>query len=116
MPADARSGAGEGPGGQAPDPGPPEAPPPAVDDLLAVVAHSLLSSVAVIVGGTELLDKHWADLPEAQRSELLASMRHQARHVAGVLEHLLRLGGRPLVEVLGALQDGTGDPGRAPAG
>ena len=77
---------------------------PAGDDLLAVIAHSLLSSVAVIVGGTELLSRHWGDLPEEERTELLASMRSQAGHVAGVLDNLVRLGDPQLIEVLDGLQ------------
>ena len=77
---------------------------PAGDDLLAVIAHSLLSSVAVIVGGTELLSSHWAELPEDQRTELLVSMRSQAGHVAGVLDNLVRLGDPQLIEVLDGLQ------------
>lgn len=77
---------------------------PAGDDLLAVIAHSLLSSVAVIVGGTELLSSHWAELAEDHRTELLASMRSQAGHVAGVLDNLVRLGDPQLIEVLDGLQ------------
>lgn len=89
-----------------PSPAPVAAPDatPAGDDLLAVIAHSLLSSVAVIVGGTELLSSHWAELPEDQRTELLTSMRSQAGHVAGVLDNLVRLGDPQLIEVLDGLQ------------
>lgn len=84
------------------------------DDRLAVIAHSLLGSVAVIVGGTELLSSHWAELPEAQRTELLASMRSQASRVAGVLENLVRLGDPELVEVLDGLQDHAAGPAGTP--
>ena len=85
---------------------------PAGDDLLAVIAHSLLSSVAVIVGGTELLSSHWSELPEDQRTELLSSMRSQAGHVAGVLDNLVRLGDPQLIEVLDGLQHpAVGPPG-----
>ena len=90
-------------GSSFPAPAAPEAA-PAGDDLLAVIAHSLLSSVAVIVGGTELLSSHWAELPEEQRTDLLASMRSQAGHVAGVLDNLVRLGDPQLIEVLDGLQ------------
>ena len=89
-------------GSSFPAPAAPEA--AAGDDLLAVIAHSLLSSVAVIVGGTELLSSHWAELPEEQRTDLLASMRSQASHVAGVLDNLVRLGDPQLIEVLDGLQ------------
>ena len=76
---------------------------PPNDDLLAVIAHSLLSSVSVLVGGTELLHSHWPDLGEGQRGELLRTMRDQARHVAGVLDNLVRLGDPHLIEVLDSL-------------
>jgi len=89
-------------------------PAPATEDLLAVVAHSLLSSMAVIVGGTELLSNHWAEIPEAQRTDLLASMRSQARHAAGVLENLVRLGDPELVEALDGLQELGAGPAGAP--
>ena len=86
------------------------------DDLLAVIAHSLLSSVSVIVGGTELLSSHWSHLGERQRTELLVSMRNQARHVAEVLDNLVRLGDPGLIEALeGLTHDEEGGPSPAPA-
>ncbi len=78
----------------------PPAAPAGDDDLLLVVAHSLLSSVAVLVSGTELLRAHWAELGDDQRTELLTSMHTQSTHVAGVLENLLRVGDPRLVEAL----------------
>jgi hypothetical protein len=78
----------------------PGAPPPN-DDLLAVIAHSLLGSVSVIVGGTELLSTRWSELGERTRNELLVTMRGQARHVAEVLDNLVRLGDPHLVEGAG---------------
>lgn len=89
---------------------------PAGDDLLHVVAHSLLSSVAVIVGGTELLSAHWSELADDRRTELLASMRSQAKHVAGVLEHLVRLGDPRLVEALDECSGATADRPTPPPG
>jgi len=84
------------------------------DDLLAVIAHSLLSSVSVIVGGTELLSAHWADLPSDDRASLLASMHTQARHIGDVLGDLMRLGDPLLIETLdGLTADDVTDP---PAG
>jgi signal transduction histidine kinase len=74
------------------------------DDLLAVIAHSLLGSVSVIVGGSELLSTHWEDLPEERRTELLVSIRNQGRHVAAVLDNLIRLGDPGLIEALDGLQ------------
>ena len=88
---------------------PPPAAEPAPDDLLAVIAHSLLSSVALIVGGTELLSGHWHELPEDRRVELLGTMRSQARYVADVLDNLVRLGDPQLIEALDGLQHLDGD-------
>ena len=110
MPVDATSTASST--GSSP-PAPAAAPPersPAADDLLAVIAHSLLSSVAVIVGGTELLSRHWRELPEDQRTDLLTSMRSQASHIAGVLDNLVRLGDPKLIEVLDGLQHPASSP------
>ena len=92
--------------------------PPPNDDLLAVIAHSLLSSVSVIVGGTELLSTHWSHLGERQRTELLVTMRSQARHVADVLDNLVRLGDPHLIEALEGLthdEDGGAASATAPA-
>lgn len=74
------------------------------DDILAVIAHSLMGSVSVIVGGTELLTSHWGELPQEERLELLVTMRGQARHVADVLDNLVRLGDPSLIEALDGLQ------------
>ena len=85
--------------------------PPPNDDVLAVIAHSLLSSVAVIVGGTELLSAKWSQLGERERNALLHSMQGQARHVAEVLDNLVRLGDPHLIEALDGL--GNDDDGHA---
>ena len=90
--------------------------PPPNDDLLAVIAHSLLGSVAVIVGGTELLSARWSELGERERKELLVSMQGQARHIAEVLDNLVRLGDPHLIEALdGLTHDGEGHANGAPA-
>lgn len=88
---------------------------PQSDDLLAVIAHSLLSSVALIVGGTELLSSHWPELPEERRTELLDTVRDQARYVAAVLDNLVRLGDPQLIEVLDGLQHHNGGTGPSEA-
>lgn len=85
---------------------------PKGDDLLAVIAHSLLSSVALIVSGTELLSSHWSELREPERTELLATVREQARYVAAVLDNLVRLGDPQLIEVLDGLQQHSGETPR----
>ncbi len=92
------------PGGAVAAPG---AAPPDGDDLLAVIAHSLLSSVSVLVGGTELLSTHWAELPADDRASLLTSMHTQARHIGDVLDNLVRLGDPRLVEALDGLTVGN---------
>ena len=89
--------------------------PPPNDDLLAVIAHSLLGSVSVIVGGTELLSTRWSELGERRRNELLVSMQGQARHVAEVLDNLVRLGDPHLIEALdGLTHDGDARTSEAP--
>ena len=91
--------------------------PPPNDDLLAVIAHSLLGSVAVIVGGAELLTAKWSQLGERERNALLSSMQGQARHVAEVLDNLVRLGDPHLIQALdGLTHDVDGRPSGAPAG
>ena len=73
------------------------------DDLLAVMAHSLLNSVGVIVGAAETMKVHWSRLDEAIKIELLDKIIQQSALVTGVLGDLVR-GGRPeLVEALDEL-------------
>jgi signal transduction histidine kinase len=63
---------------------------PAVDELFAVVGHSLLNSMSVIKGLTEILHDPSTDLDEARRDEILARIIAQAAHASGVLTHLVR--------------------------
>ena len=72
------------------------------DALLAVVAHSLLGSMSVVVGALETVQQHWDRLPEETRSQLLGDASIQARYVSDVLRDLLR--GLP-PEVIAALDD-----------
>jgi hypothetical protein len=98
--------------------------PPPNDDLLAVHRPLAPRLGAVIVGGTELLSTRWSELGERRRNELLVSMQGQARHVAEVLDNLVRLGDPHLIEALdGLTHDGDartseapGRPGRLRAG
>lgn len=76
------------------------------DDLIAVVAHSLLNSMAVVSGNAMTLLEHWARLDEGQRTDLLTRIVTQASHVNGVLTDLVR-SGRP--ELIDALESLTGD-------
>jgi K+-sensing histidine kinase KdpD len=75
------------------------------DDLLAVVAHSLLNSLAVISGNAETLVQHWALLDEKTRRELLERIHTQAAHVVGVLTDLVRSGSPEVVDALEHLHD-----------
>ena len=74
------------------------------DDLLAVVAHSLLNSMSVTSGNAETLMEHWERIDEATRREFLERIVTQANHVVGVLTDLVRSGRPELVEALELLQ------------
>ena len=74
------------------------------DDLLAVVAHSLLNSVSVISGNALTLAEHWDRLGEPDRRQLLERIITQAAHVSGVLTDLVRSGNPELVAALEELQ------------
>jgi K+-sensing histidine kinase KdpD len=76
------------------------------DDLLAVVAHSLLNSMAVVTGNAETLLEHWARLDDDQRADLLRRIVMQARHVNGVLTDLVRSGRPELLEALEQIRAG----------
>jgi K+-sensing histidine kinase KdpD len=73
------------------------------DDLLAVIAHSLLGSMTVIVGSAEMLETHWSVLAEDVRCDLIAKIRTQSAHVSGVLGDLVRLGDPEMIEALDSL-------------
>ena len=72
------------------------------DALMAVVAHSLLGSMSVVVGAVETVEQHWERLGEDTRRQLLVDAGIQARYVSEVLRDLLR--GLP-PEVIAALDD-----------
>ena len=72
------------------------------DALLAVVAHSLLGSMSVVVGAVETVEQHWERLGDDTRRQLLVDAGIQARYVSEVLRDLLR--GLP-PEVIAALDD-----------
>jgi K+-sensing histidine kinase KdpD len=74
------------------------------DDLLAVVAHSLLNSMSVITGNALTLEEHWERIDEPTRRELLQRIVTQSSHVAGVLTDLVRSGDPQLVAALEELQ------------
>ena len=81
------------------------------DDLLAVVAHSLLNSMAVVSGNAMTMLEHRARLSDEQVVDLLERIVTQASHVTGVLTDLVRSGRPELVEALEQMTNGD-----APAG
>lgn len=60
------------------------------DATMAVVAHGLLSSMALINGSAELLTERWDDLDDARRKRLLDNVCSQAAFVIEVLKDLAR--------------------------
>jgi signal transduction histidine kinase len=78
------------------------------DDLLAVVAHSLLNSMSVISGNAETLAEHWERIAAETRLEFLDRIVTQSAHVVGVLTDLVRSGRPELVEALERMQNGDG--------
>ena len=77
------------------------------DDLLAVVAHSLLNSMSVISGNAETLAEHWDRIDAATRVQFLERIVTQSSHVVGVLTDLVRSGRPELIEALERLQQGS---------
>jgi signal transduction histidine kinase len=73
------------------------------DDLLAVMAHSLLNSVGVISGAAETMKIHWGRLDDSIKIELLEKIIQQSALVTGVLGDLVRSGRPELVEALNEL-------------
>lgn len=57
--------------------------------MVAVVAHSLLSSMAVIAGAADTLVDRADRLSPEQTSALLEMIEGQATHVSGVLRDLV---------------------------
>ena len=74
------------------------------DDLLAVMAHSLLNSMGVISGAAETMKIHWDRLDDKLKFELLEKIIQQSGLVTGVLGDLVRSGRPELVEALDQLR------------
>lgn len=71
---------------------------PEADATVAVIAHALLNSMAVITGTiATMID---ADLSPERRRDLLARALGQAEHVTGVLQDLVRGMNPGLVDAL----------------
>jgi hypothetical protein len=75
------------------------------DDLLAVMAHSLLNSMGVIAGAAETMKVHWDRLDDTIKVELLEKILAQSALVTGVLGDLVRSGRPELVEALDHLTE-----------
>jgi K+-sensing histidine kinase KdpD len=73
------------------------------DDLLAVMAHSLLNSMGVIAGAAETMKVHWGRLDDSIKVELLDKIIQQSMLVTGVLGDLVRSGRPELVDALDEL-------------
>jgi PAS domain S-box-containing protein len=58
-------------------------------EFLAVTAHELRTPVGVLGGSAEMLAKHWADLSEEERGEILHGMTTSARRLRRLLGDLL---------------------------
>lgn len=54
----------------------------------AVLAHTLLNSIAVVRGGTELLARHHESLPDAERHEWYRRIDDHAEFIAIALERM----------------------------
>ena len=61
-----------------------------VDATVAVVAHGLLNSMAIISGAAATLQDAWDALDEARRQSLFRMITDQARHVTDMLGELVR--------------------------
>jgi hypothetical protein len=56
------------------------------DDVsMAVVVNGLVNSLTVIKAAARLLDTYWAQLPEHDRTSMLADITRHADFIAGVL-------------------------------
>lgn len=60
------------------------------DPMVAVVAHGLLNSMAIIAGAASTLREAWDALDARRRAELLAMIGDQAQHVSDMLGDLAR--------------------------
>lgn len=71
---------------------------PEADATVAVIAHALLNSMAVITGTlATLID---ADIPVPRRTDLMRRALAQSEHVTGVLQDLVRGMNPALVDAL----------------
>jgi PAS domain S-box-containing protein len=57
--------------------------------FLAVTAHELRTPIQVISGAADTLSRHWAELTDAERADLLESMRASGGRMRRLLDDLL---------------------------
>ncbi|WP_199424348.1 PAS domain S-box protein [Actinotalea solisilvae] len=57
--------------------------------VLAITAHELRSPIAVVGGAASTLARHWAQLEDAKRADLLASVASSAEQMRRMLHELL---------------------------
>jgi hypothetical protein len=62
----------------------------APDPTVAVMAHGLLNSMAIITGAGHTLRDSWDELPPEQRLQLLTMITEQSGYVSDMLSELAR--------------------------
>jgi hypothetical protein len=79
------------------------------DDLVAIMAHALMNSAAVILAQARLLREEAGPLTAERRTQALDCLVEQASFVAGFCEDLVRLGDPSLVEALDRIDEGSSE-------
>jgi len=77
----------------------------APDPSAAVIAHSLISSAAVVANALQSVIAYGDDLPAAQRRELLEMGLTQAQYMIEVLKDLARGLPAEVIDVLDAINE-----------
>lgn len=80
------------------------------DDLVAVVAHSLLAPVMSCATAAETLIAHHERLPPEARGELLDLIQSRADLTSGLLIDMIRGGSLGVIEALEGLSAGRSGP------
>ena len=80
------------------------------DELVAIMAHALLNSAAVILAHARLLRDPAKPLTPERRNYLLDGLIEQALFIKGFCDDLARLGDPSLIETLDRLDDRSGSP------
>lgn len=80
------------------------------DDLIAVLAHGWLNTMAVVLGSAETLREHVDRLSPTTRDQLLGMVGEHAHFLAGSFVDFLSTTSPDLRAVLDALQDRSQEP------